>query len=389
MYFWILKVYALNRKIGIIGGGQLGKMILDETNKMGIPVSILDPSNESPCRNLAKDFIQGDFKDYNTVLNFGLKHDIITYEIEHINVDALDELVRKGIEVQPAPELLRIIQDKYKQKSFFKKNNFPTSDFYYFRSKNELLDSFKKNGINFPCVWKKTKFGYDGFGVKILKNEKDLIELPNSEMIIEDLVVFKKELAVIVAMNKNRDIKTYETVEMEFNPDSNQVEFVISPANISEKVNTIAKKIACDLAKKINLVGLLAVEMFLTPDEKILINEIAPRPHNSGHFSIDACPTSQFKQHINSITNRELGETSHENCAIMINLVGEESHKGLVKYENIDLIKDQKSVFVHIYGKKMTRPNRKMGHVTVICDNFDEAYIKAKEIKDIIKVKSY
>ncbi len=379
----------MNRKIGIIGGGQLGKMILDETNKMGIYVSILDPSSESPCRNLSKNFIQGDFKDYHTVLNFGLKHDIISYEIEHINVDALDELVRKGIEVQPAPELLRIIQDKYKQKSFFKKNNFPTSDFYYFRSKNELLDSFKKNDINFPCVWKKTKFGYDGFGVKILKNEKDLIELPNSEMIIEDLVVFKKELAVIVAMNKNRDIKTYETVEMEFNPDSNQVEFVISPANISEKVNTIAKKIASDLAKKINLVGLLAVEMFLTPDEKILINEIAPRPHNSGHFSIDACPTSQFKQHINSITNRELGETSHENCAIMINLVGEESHNGLVKYENIDLIKDQKSVFVHIYGKKMTRPNRKMGHVTVICDNFDEAYIKAKEIKDIIKVKSY
>tara|TARA_Y100000813_G_C24159670_1_gene351463 strand:- start:1512 stop:2651 length:1140 start_codon:yes stop_codon:yes gene_type:complete len=379
----------LNRKIGIIGGGQLGKMILDETNKMGMHVSILDPSSESPCRNLSKNFIQGDFKDYHTVLNFGLKHDIISYEIEHINVDALDELVRKGIEVQPAPELLRIIQDKYKQKSFFKKNNFPTSDFYYFRSKNELLDSFKKNGINFPCVWKKTKFGYDGFGVKILKNEKDLIELPNSEMIIEDLVVFKKELAVIVAMNKNRDIKTYETVEMEFNPDSNQVEFVISPANISEKVNTIAKKIASDLAKKINLVGLLAVEMFLTSDEKILINEIAPRPHNSGHFSIDACPTSQFKQHINSITNCELGETYHENCAIMINLVGEESHNGLVKYENIDLIKDQKSVFVHIYGKKMTRPNRKMGHVTVICDNFDEAYRKAKEIKNIIKVKSY
>tara|TARA_B100000575_G_C23109110_1_gene640490 strand:+ start:135 stop:1274 length:1140 start_codon:yes stop_codon:yes gene_type:complete len=379
----------LNRKIGIIGGGQLGKMILDETNKMGITVSILDPSNESPCINLSKNFIQGDFKDYHTVLNFGLKHDIISYEIEHINVDALDELVRKGVEVQPAPEILRVIQDKNKQKSFFKKNSFPTSDFYYFKSKNVLLDYHKKNNINFPCVWKKTKFGYDGFGVKILKNENDLFDLPDSEMIIEDFVVFKKELAVIVAMNKNRDIKTYDTVEMEFDPDSNQVEFVISPANISEKINTIAKKTASDLAKKLNLVGLLAVEMFLTSDEKILINEIAPRPHNSGHFSIDACPTSQFKQYINTIINCELGETFHENCAVMINLVGEESHNGLVKYDNIDSIKDRKDIFIHIYGKKMTRPNRKMGHVTVICDNFDEAYKKAKKIKNIIKVKSY
>ena len=283
---------------------------------------------------------------------------------------------------------MRIIQDKNKQKSFFKKNNFPSSNFKYFKSKNELLDFHKKNEINFPCVWKKTKFGYDGFGVKILKSENDLFDLPDYEMIIEDLVVFKKELSVIVAMNEDGKLKTYETVEMEFNPDSNQVEFVISPANVTKEVNSNAKKIASELAKKINLVGLLAVEMFLTSDEKILINEIAPRPHNSGHFSIDACSTSQFKQYINSIMNYELGETSHEKCVIMINLVGEESHNGKVKYENIDLIKNKNDVFIHLYGKKITRPNRKMGHVTVICDNFVEAYKKAKEIKNMIKVKS-
>ena len=379
----------LDKTLGIIGGGQLGKMLLSECNKMNIKTHILDLNEDSPCKKMTNKFYCGDFKDFDTVLSFGKECDLITFEIEHINVDALEKLEKLGKKVYPSSETLKIIQDKNKQKCFFKEHDIPSADFKYFNNLDDLHKSINNHDINFPCVWKKTKFGYDGFGVKILKNEKDLIELPNSEMIIEDLVVFKKELAVIVAMNKNRDIKTYETVEMEFNPDSNQVEFVISPANISEKVNTIAKKIASDLAKKINLVGLLAVEMFLTPDEKILINEIAPRPHNSGHFSIDACPTSQFKQHINSITNRELGETSHENCAIMINLVGEESYNGLVKYENIDLIKDQKSVFVHIYGKKMTRPNRKMGHVTVICDNFDEAYIKAKEIKDIIKVKSY
>ena len=379
----------MNKKIGIIGGGQLGKMILDETNKIDLEVSILDPNKNSPCKNLTKNFIQGDFNDFDTVLNFGLAHDIISYEIEHINVDALDELVSKGIEVQPSPEILRIIQDKNLQKSFFKENNFPTSDFSYFNSKNDLLNSFKKSNLSFPCVWKKTKFGYDGFGVKILNTKNDLSKLPDAEMIIEDLIEFKKELSVIVAVNKKGDIKAYETVEMEFNPDSNQVEFVISPANISENINRNAKKIAYELAKKINLIGLLAVEMFLTNDDKILINEIAPRPHNSGHFSIDACPTSQFKQHINSIMNFELGETSHQNCAVMLNLVGGNSHTGEVKYENLDLVKNQKNVYIHIYGKKITRPNRKMGHVTVICDNFASAYKKAKEIKEIIKVKSY
>ena len=379
----------MNKKIGIIGGGQLGKMILDETNKIDLQVSILDPNKNSPCKNLTKNFILGDFNDFDTVLNFGLAHDIISYEIEHINVDALDELVSRGIEVQPTPEILRIIQDKNLQKSFFKENNFPTSDFSYFNSKNDLLNSFKKSNLSFPCVWKKTKFGYDGFGVKILNTKNDFSKLPDAEMIIEDLIEFKKELSVIVAVNKKGDIKAYETVEMEFNPDSNQVEFVISPANISEKINRNAKKIAYELAKKINLIGLLAVEMFLTNDDKILINEIAPRPHNSGHFSIDACPTSQFKQHINSIMNFELGETSHQNCAVMLNLVGGNSHTGEVKYENLDLVKNQKNVYIHIYGKKITRPNRKMGHVTVICDNFASAYKKAKEIKEIIKVKSY
>ncbi len=389
VYFWNLKHNALDRKVGIIGGGQLGKMILDEASKIGLSMSILDPSSESPCCKSSNNFVQGDFNDYDTVINFGEKHDLISYEIEHINIDALDTLVKKGIEVQPSPKILRIIQDKNLQKSFFKKNNFPTSNFRFFKSKNEFINALKKKNLNFPCVWKKTRFGYDGFGVKVLRSFNDLAEIADSEMIIEDFVPFTKELSVIVAVNKNGELKTFETVEMEFNSNSNQVEFVISPANISEKINLHAKKIASDLAKKMNLIGLLAVEMFLTNDGEILINEIAPRPHNSGHFSIDACLTSQFKQHINSIMNLKLGETSHEGCAIMINLVGEKSHTGKVKYENIDLIKDQKDVFVHLYGKKITRPNRKMGHVTVICDNFVKAYKKAKEIKEIIKVKSY
>ena len=189
----------MNKKIGIIGGGQLGKMILDETNKIDLEVSILDPNKNSPCKNLTKNFIQGDFNDFDTVLNFGLAHDIISYEIEHINVDALDELVSKGIEVQPSPEILRIIQDKNLQKSFFKENNFPTSDFSYFNSKNDLLNSFKKSNLSFPCVWKKTKFGYDGFGVKILNTKNDFSKLPDAEMIIED----KKKASEILILKRN------------------------------------------------------------------------------------------------------------------------------------------------------------------------------------------
>ena len=375
-----------DKKLGIIGGGQLGKMLLSECNKMNIHTSVLDTNENSPCKNLSNKFYCGDFNDYDTVYSFGKDCDLITFEIEHINVDALESLEKIGKAVYPKSKTLRIIQDKNSQKSFFKKNNIPTSNFKYFKSFDELKRSIENNKVKFPCVWKKTKFGYDGFGVKILNSIDDINNLPNSEMIIEDYIPFEKELSVIVARNVKGDIKCYRTVEMEFNNISNQVEFVISPGNISEEIDNEAQKLAIKLSESLDCVGLLAVEMFMSKN-KILVNEVAPRPHNSGHFSIEACESSQFQQHIRAIFNLDLGETKHSGSAIMLNLVGGKGFRGKVYYENLDAVFKEKSANLHIYGKEETRANRKMGHVTIICDKFEEAYEKAKTLKETIKIK--
>ena len=377
----------IQKTLGIIGGGQLGKMLLSECNKMNIKTHVLDPNEDSPCKKITNKFYCGDFKDFDTVLNFGNECDLITFEIEHINVDALEKLEKLGKKVYPSSETLKIIQDKNKQKCFFKEHDIPSADFKYFKNLDDLLKSINNDDINFPCVWKKTKFGYDGFGVKILRSVDDIIDLPKTEMIIEDLVPFEKELSVIVSRNQSGEIKCYETVEMEFNSNSNQVEFVISPAKISGKLNEMAKKLAIKLSKSLKCVGLLAVEMFQCGD-KILINEVAPRPHNSGHLTIEACKTSQFQQHIRSIFDLKLGNTKHNGHAIMLNLVGDNNYSGKVFYENLDAVFEIKNANLHIYGKQETRPNRKMGHITIICDNFEEGYNNAKLLKSKIKVKS-
>ena len=375
------------KTLGIVGGGQLGKMLLSECNKMNINTHVLDPNDNSPCKKMTNKFHLGDFKDFDTVLNFGKECDLITFEIEHINVDALEKLEALGKKVYPSSDTLRVIQDKYKQKCFFKDHNIPTANFKFFENIQQLNKSIDNNEIKFPCVWKKTKFGYDGFGVKILKSVDDIIDLPQTEMIIEDLVAFDKELSIIVARSESGEIKCFKTVEMEFNSDSNQVEFIISPAKISKKIDNLAQELAIKLVKSLNCVGLLAVEMFLH-DDTILINELAPRPHNSGHLTIEACQTSQFQQHIRSIFNLKLGETTQNRSAVMLNLVGEDNYSGGVLYENLDIVFNIKEANLHIYGKRETRPNRKMGHITIICNNFDEAYENAKLLKSKIKVKS-
>ena len=377
----------LNTRVGIIGGGQLGKMLLTECNKMNIKTSVLDSSENSPCKNLTDKFVCGDFNDFTSVYNFGKDCDVITFEIEHINVDALERLENEGKRVFHKSKTLRIIQDKNLQKSFFRDNKIPTSEFKYYNSIDELKESINNNEIEFPCVWKKTKFGYDGFGVKILNSINDLSGLPESEMIIEEMVSFEKELSVIVTRNVSGEVSCFNTVEMEFNKLSNQVEFVISPANIPNSVNIRAKELAIKLSESLDCVGVLAVEMFLVNGE-ILVNEIAPRPHNSGHFSIEACSCSQYQQHIRAILDLDLGESNHTGSAVMLNLVGDENYIGRVFYENLDLVFKTNSANLHIYGKEETRPNRKMGHVTIICNKFEDAYEKAKFLKDNIKIKS-
>ena len=387
-FYKVINYFSSDFKLGVLGGGQLGKMLLTETHKYDIHTSILDNSADAPCAQICDEFVQGDLMDFDTVVNFGKTVDILTIEIEHVNVDALEHLEKNGKTVYPKSKDLRIIQNKGVQKSFYESNNIATSAFKKFNTIAELKASVKNNEVTIPFVWKSTQFGYDGNGVKMVRTISDLENLNETECIAEELVDFKNELAVIVARNPNGDIATYPVVEMEFHPEANQVEYVICPARINDKVAAKAKSTALNVAKAFDFVGLLAVEMFQTQNDKILVNEVAPRTHNSGHYSIEASYTSQFEQHVRAILNLPLGNTDSKVAGIMVNLVGAEGYQGEVVYENMDKILAIDGVTPHIYGKKQTRPFRKMGHVTIVNENIEEARRVAEQVKNTIKVIS-
>ena len=380
--------FSSDFKLGIIGGGQLGKMLLQVTSKLNIKTNILDSSPDSPCKNLCNEFSLGKLMDYDTIYKFGKKCNVITYEIEHINVEALLKLESEGVVVNPSPSILKIIQNKNTQKKFFLKNNIPTANFWHFSSKNEFKLFLSSDEISFPCVWKKTKFGYDGFGVKILKSSDDISELPDSEFIIEEYIPFQKELATTIARNDSGQVEVFPIVEMSFNDESNQVEYVICPAQISSENMIQAKKTALSVSKSFGHTGILAVEMFLTKDNKVLVNEVAPRPHNSAHYSIEACMSSQFDQHIRSVLNLPLGCSKSNINAIMVNLVGEKIFSGLVNYEGLEESMKFDNVSVHIYGKSETKPNRKMGHATILDTDLSRGIEIAKSVKKIIRIKT-
>jgi 5-(carboxyamino)imidazole ribonucleotide synthase len=371
-------------KLGILGGGQLGRMLLTETQKFDIHTSVLEHSLDSPCAEIANNFVLGDITNFDDVYHFGQTVDVLTIEIEHVNIDALLKLEKEGLKIYPQPNILKTIKNKGLQKDFYIRNNIPTAKFSRFISLNELL----KENHNFPFIWKSAEFGYDGTGVKKVKNTQELQVLPDVVCITEEIIDFKMELAVIVARNNNGEIKTYPVVEMEFNPDSNQVEYVLCPARISTDIAKKATKIALQVANTFKHVGLLAVELFLTQDDEILVNEVAPRPHNSGHFSIEGSYTNQFEQHLRAILNLPLGNTDNKLASVMVNLVGAINFVGDVYYKNMDNILSYKGVTPHIYGKKKTKPNRKMGHVTIIDNDLDKARQLAEIVKNIILVKS-
>ncbi len=375
-------------KLGILGGGQLGKMMLYETRKFDVQTFVLDPSNEAPSRIACNHFEQGDLMDYDTVVNFGRKVDILTFEIESVNVEALEKLKEEGIKIFPAPDTLRKIQDKGVQKEFYIKNGIPTAAFKKFSSKADLVLAVENEEISLPFVWKSTTGGYDGKGVAVIKTRGALNDLSDTPCIAEKLIPFKNELAVIVARNPSGEVQTYPVVEMEFHPEANQVEYVICPARIDASVAEKARALAKKVSEAFEHVGLLAVEMFQTTDDEILVNEVAPRPHNSGHYSIEASYTNQFEQHIRAILDLPLGNTQSKVGGVMVNLVGEEGHTGNVVYENIAEILAMKAVTPHIYGKKITRPFRKMGHVTIVNEDLAEARKIAEEVKKTIKVIS-
>jgi len=374
--------------LGILGGGQLGKMLLTDTRKFDIQTYVLDPSDEAPCRIGCDKFFKGDLMDFDTVYSFGKQVDVLTFEIEHVNVEALEKLEDEGIKVYPSPKTLRLIQNKGVQKEFYKTLQIPTAGFTKYATLTDLKKQVQDNAIELPFVWKSTQFGYDGNGVKVIRSMESFEGLPDVECIAETMVPFKNELAVIVARNPSGQIKTYPVVEMEFHPEANQVEYVICPARIDDEVAERAREIALEVSAKFDHVGLLAVEMFQTEDDEILVNEVAPRPHNSGHYSIEASYTSQFEQHLRAILNLPLGNTDSKAAGIMVNLVGAEGFSGPVVYENIDKILAQDGVTPHIYGKKQTRPFRKMGHVTIVNEDVNEARRIAAEVKNTIRVIS-
>lgn len=383
-----MNYFSSDFKLGILGGGQLGKMLLADTRKFDIQTYVLDPSEEAPSRMGCNKFYQGDLMDYDTVYEFGKKTDVLTFEIELVNLEALEKLEQEGIKVYPSPKTLRNIQNKGRQKDFYKTHNIPTAPFQRFQTLEELKTNLENNSLSLPFVWKSAEFGYDGNGVKIVRSASDLASLPNVECIAEEMIPFKNELAVIVVRNPKGEIKTYPVVEMEFHPEANQVEYVICPARIDDKVAAKAREIALKVSEAFEHVGLLAVEMFQTENDEILVNEVAPRPHNSGHYSIEASYTSQFENHLRAILDLPLGNTDSKVAGIMVNLVGEEGHSGQVVYKNIEKILAIDGVTPHIYGKRETRPFRKMGHVTIVNEDIAKARKTAEEVKKLIRVIS-
>ncbi|WP_396164246.1 5-(carboxyamino)imidazole ribonucleotide synthase [Flavobacterium sp.] len=383
-----MNYFSSDFKLGILGGGQLGKMLLTETRKFDIQTFVLEPNDEAPARLSCNEFFKGSLMDFDTVYQFGKKVDVLTIEIENVNLEALDQLEKEGLAIYPSPKTLRLIQNKGKQKDYYVANDIPTSPHQRLVNLTDLRGALAADNLHFPFVWKCAQFGYDGNGVKICRSASDLMQLPDVECIAEEMVPFKNELAVIVARSVSGEVKTYPVVEMEFHPEANQVEYVICPARINEKVTQKATEIALKVSAAFNHVGLLAVELFQTEDDEILVNEVAPRPHNSGHYSIEASYTSQFENHLRAILNLPLGNTESKVAGIMVNLVGDERFSGPVIYENIEQIMGIDGVTPHIYGKRETRPFRKMGHVTIVNQNMEEARKIAETVKNSIRVIS-
>jgi 5-(carboxyamino)imidazole ribonucleotide synthase len=370
--------------IGILGGGQLGRMLIQNAINLNLNISVLDPDKNAPCKHFVKKFCCGSLTDYETVYDFGKDKDLITIEIENVNTDALKALEKEGKKVFPQPHIIELIQDKGAQKMFYQRNGIPSADFFLVEGKNQI----SKYADYFPFYQKLRKGGYDGKGVCKLVNPHHLEKAFDAPSVLERLVDFDKELAVIVARNENGETKCFPVVECEFNPEANLVEFLFSPSSIKKKTEKEALEIAAQVADKLGIVGLLAVEFFLTKDGRILVNEIAPRPHNSGHHTIEGNMTSQFEQMWRAILNLPLGDTSIVKAAVMVNLLGDFGHEGLAVYQGMEEVLKFSGVHIHLYGKTHTKPFRKMGHTTIVDNDILKAKQKAKTVKHLLKVVS-
>ncbi|MBU1246110.1 MAG: 5-(carboxyamino)imidazole ribonucleotide synthase [Nanoarchaeota archaeon] len=371
-------------RIGIIGGGQLGKMMTQAAKRMGFYVTVLDPTQNSPAGQVADQQIVGNFYDKNKIKKLALNSNVITYDIEHIDTQVLEELINEGCKIHPSPKVLEIIQDKLKQKQELSKAGIPIAKYKKIDNFDNLNEIIKEFGL--PVVQKTLKEGYDGRAVFVIHNKNDIKKIIKTESLIEEFIDFEKEIAIMAARNTKGEIKCYPVVEMIFNNKVNICDSVIAPAQLPENIQKKATELAVKCVKILNGVGIFGVEMFLTKDKKILVNEIAPRPHNSGHYTIEACQTCQFEQHIRAITGLPLGSTELLSPAVMINIFGEKGHEGPAIVKGVEKILAIPNTSFHFYRKIITKPFRKMGHITILDQDIKEAIKKSEKIKKIIKV---
>ncbi len=371
-------------KLGILGGGQLGRMLLQEAINLNVSTSVMDPDANAPCRHLTETFIHADFKNEDAVYDFGKTVQLLTVEIEHVNIKALLRLEAEGLLIYPQPQILQIVQDKGLQKEFYVSHGIPTASFQLIKNKSQLSAATFK----YPAMLKLRTSGYDGKGVMKIKSIADLENAFDAPCVLEELIDFDREISVIVARNIHGEIKHFPAVDMDFNPDVNLVEFLCSPARIKNEVAEEAIRIARSIIEKSGMIGILAVEMFVTKDGKVLVNEIAPRPHNSGHQTIEGNVCSQYAQHLRAILGLPLGDTSITRPSVMINLLGAEGFSGEADYCGLEEVVAIPEVYVHLYGKKITKPFRKMGHITITDVHLDDAIIKAKKVQKLISVKT-
>jgi len=376
--------YGKSFKLGVLGGGQLGRMMIQTAMNFDVRIYAMDKSKDAPCGHLAYEFTVGDIQSYDDVIAFGKEMDVLTVEIEHINVDALEALEKQGVKVFPQSRVIRLIQDKGLQKEFYQSNGIPTAAFVLINKKEKL----NKYSDQLPFVQKMRTGGYDGKGVALLKESSAFENAFDGPSLIEDQIDFEKELSVIVARNEQGESSAFPVVECQFNKELNLVEFLFSPADIPPDTESEAVKLAQEVIEKLDMVGLLAVELFLTKKGELYVNEVAPRTHNSGHHTIECNYTSQFEQHLRAILGLPLGSTSTKIPGVMVNLLGSEKHTGTAVYDGIEQVVGMEGVYLHLYGKSETKPNRKMGHATITNSNLEKAKEKAKEVQGKIRIVS-
>jgi len=382
-------MFSQKKKLGIVGGGQLGKMLLAKTNQWDLYTKVLDPNAEASSHHMCSEFVQGSLTDFDTVYQFGQDCDFLTIEIENVNTDALQKLEDEGKIVHPRPSAIALIKDKGLQKQFYAEHKFPTSPFKIFDDKADILKGWSDGKIKIPFVQKSRTDGYDGKGVYVVQSESDLEQLMDVPSMVEEMVDIKEEISVIAARNSNGEVVSYQPTGMIVNHEANLLDVLLFPVQMDTYLEDKARKMAEELIEKMDICGLLAVEFFVSATDDLIINEVAPRPHNSGHQTIESCNTSQYEQHLRGVLNLPLGPTTVHLPSAMVNLLGAPGHTGEVVYEGLNEVLEKEGIHIHIYGKKQTKPFRKMGHITVTNTNLEQAKKIALWVKEQVQVKSH